>query len=144
MWAVENQQSEAAILLLREGATPSSKAEDGSTALHIAALVGDEQLVRELTQQGANIHEKTHDGVSPLHIATSRGNLRIAKILYAPHGRPGAKKRCAGLEGKADGVASQDIKILFDDGGDQDDDKGLDQRAPSLSINLQRMALKSS
>jgi len=79
--------------LLRRGASPNSRNWDGDTltALMVAAMNGDEEIVKLLLENGAKINVKAAhisgveahvlSGITALSLAASSGNLSIVKML---------------------------------------------------------------
>jgi ankyrin repeat protein len=55
------------------------------TALHIAAFLGELDIVEYLIGRGANIAAQNPTGVTPLHTAANGGHLEVVKFLVA-HG----------------------------------------------------------
>jgi ankyrin repeat protein len=53
----------------------------GTTALHYAVRLKNEELVRLLMVHGADAHEKDHKGFSPLDYANQDNNKSIIEIL---------------------------------------------------------------
>uniref|UniRef100_A0A3P9CL91 Ankyrin 1, erythrocytic b n=1 Tax=Maylandia zebra TaxID=106582 RepID=A0A3P9CL91_9CICH len=53
----------------------------GNTALHIAALAGQEKVVAELVNYGANVNAQSHKGFSPLYMAAQENHLEVVKFL---------------------------------------------------------------
>uniref|UniRef100_A0A3B4AEK7 ZU5 domain-containing protein n=1 Tax=Periophthalmus magnuspinnatus TaxID=409849 RepID=A0A3B4AEK7_9GOBI len=53
----------------------------GNTALHIAALAGQEKVVAELVHYGANVNAQSHKGFSPLYMAAQENHLEVVKFL---------------------------------------------------------------
>ncbi|KAM4689254.1 ankyrin repeat and SAM domain-containing protein 6 isoform 2-T2 [Discoglossus pictus] len=58
-----------------------STAEDGNTALQLAAGTGHEPLVRFLLRKGATVDSRNHYGWTPLMQAARSGHLNVALIL---------------------------------------------------------------
>jgi ankyrin repeat protein len=54
---------------------------EGHTALHWAAYIGHEGLVRLLVKQQAHIDQQDDQGFTPLHWAASKGNRTVARTL---------------------------------------------------------------
>lgn len=65
--------------LLAGGANLEAQDAQGNTALHWAALNGDDALVRELLKRGAHVNATNHHGATPLIYAV--GNLDSVKAL---------------------------------------------------------------
>ncbi|MGH0177252.1 UNVERIFIED_CONTAM: hypothetical protein FKN15_074851 [Acipenser sinensis] len=67
--------------LLHNGIALETTTKKGNTALHIAALAGQEQVVTELTNYGGNVNAQSQTGFTPLHIAAHYENLNVAQLL---------------------------------------------------------------
>ena len=66
---------------LTKGIDVDAKNKDGSTALHIASLLGQYEVAELLIQRGADVNIKGNDGATALHAAAFLGQYREAKIL---------------------------------------------------------------
>lgn len=66
-----------------------------STAIHKAALIGDEEIIQALLNAGADKNVLDGDGATPLHYAVKNGHLITLKILLAA----GAKTEISDHEG---------------------------------------------
>nr|XP_042118748.1 ankyrin-1 isoform X1 [Peromyscus maniculatus bairdii] len=53
----------------------------GNTALHIAALAGQDEVVRELVNYGANVNAQSQKGFTPLYMAAQENHLEVVKFL---------------------------------------------------------------
>lgn len=53
----------------------------GNTAVHLAAVSGNSDIMRELLQRGASVHERNRADNSPLFLATLSGKDDCAKLL---------------------------------------------------------------
>lgn len=86
---------DAADLLFARGADPNSASDDGTTALHVAVSVDNDELVRPLIAHGANPNPKPSAGWkgarSPLLIAVTRGNATVVRALLAAAADPRAE-----------------------------------------------------
>ncbi len=58
--------------------------DQGSTALHIAAIVGDRDSARRLLRLGADANIVDHAGRTPAAIAEARGDRALARLLRNP------------------------------------------------------------
>lgn len=67
--------------LLRQGAPPSWKDDDGNTPLHVATSRGHMQVVQQLVSAGADVNATDEDGMTPLIFAVTRGHVRMVQIL---------------------------------------------------------------
>ena len=66
---------------LAKGIDVDAKNKDGSTALHIASLLGQYEVAELLIQRGADVNIKGNDGATALHAAAFLGQYREAKLL---------------------------------------------------------------
>lgn len=57
--------------------------QDGDTALHIACLNGDTEVVATLLANGANVHLRGLNNDMPIHIATENGHVEVLELLLA-------------------------------------------------------------
>ncbi|XP_068602763.1 BRCA1-associated RING domain protein 1 [Brachionichthys hirsutus] len=55
----------------------------GETHLHVAAIKGDVETVKELLDQGADPNMKDHAGWTPLHEACNLGHLAVVEVLVS-------------------------------------------------------------
>ncbi|XP_031714195.1 BRCA1-associated RING domain protein 1 isoform X1 [Anarrhichthys ocellatus] len=55
----------------------------GETLLHLAAIKGDVEAVKELLDQGADPNLKDHAGWTPLHEACNLGHLVVVEVLVS-------------------------------------------------------------
>jgi lysophospholipase len=53
----------------------------GNNAVHLAAVTGNAEIMRELLQRGASVHERNRADNSPLFLATLSGKEDCAKLL---------------------------------------------------------------
>jgi ankyrin repeat protein len=60
-----------------------ARTEDGSTALHLAALEGQAAVVRLLLANGAQVNARGLREETPLHMATYDGHREVAEVLLA-------------------------------------------------------------
>jgi len=54
---------------------------EGKTALHVAAMKGNEELVQMLCDLGADVDLADNDGNTPLHYASAWGHITIVQLL---------------------------------------------------------------
>uniref|UniRef100_A0A4W4F8A4 ZU5 domain-containing protein n=1 Tax=Electrophorus electricus TaxID=8005 RepID=A0A4W4F8A4_ELEEL len=67
--------------LLHNGIVLETTTKKGNTALHIAALAGQEQVVTELVNYGANVNAQSQKGFTPLYMAAQENHLEVVKFL---------------------------------------------------------------
>ena len=76
---------ETAVILLAHGAHPELPLFSGLTALHLAAMKGDGEMVRILLAGGAIIDGRSRYGRTPFHWAALKGRVEVMQELLA-HG----------------------------------------------------------
>ena len=84
MFAVTNMHTDTAKALLDHGADVNLMANDGSTALILAASSGATEIVRDLLSKGADVLAKlTQTGKTALMLAKEKGYTEIVELLQA-------------------------------------------------------------
>lgn len=73
-------QTDAAKLLLEEGADVSVANSDGSTALHIASFLAHEDLVELLLEKGASVSVNNKRGETPLDVVSGDWSQQLEGI----------------------------------------------------------------
>uniref|UniRef100_A0A8C1GL45 Ankyrin 1, erythrocytic b n=1 Tax=Cyprinus carpio TaxID=7962 RepID=A0A8C1GL45_CYPCA len=66
---------------IKNGININISNQKGNTALHIAALAGQEKVVAELINYGANVNAQSQKGFSPLYMAAQENHLEVVKYL---------------------------------------------------------------
>ena len=66
---------------LNEGMGVNVRNGKGNTPLHIAALLGQTEIMKILIQKGADVNASNNDGATPLHAAALFGQAEAAEIL---------------------------------------------------------------
>jgi len=61
----------------------AKRAEDGRTALHIAAERGHRKMVTLLLNRGAYVNARDDEGDTPLHLAAAAGHDGVVRILLS-------------------------------------------------------------
>ena len=69
MWAVENQDVDAVRFLLEAGADPNETSETGLSALMIAVIKNNKELVQMLLEKQAFVNAMTKEGWTPYRLA---------------------------------------------------------------------------
>ncbi|KAG5942026.1 hypothetical protein E4U53_007298 [Claviceps sorghi] len=82
-YAIQNGQMSVVKQLLHGDGRRLLKTADyaGNTVLHLAAVSGNDAIMRELLQNGASVHERNRADNSPLFLATLSGNENCADLL---------------------------------------------------------------
>jgi ankyrin repeat protein len=70
-------------LLQADPKLAQSRTEDGSTALHLAALEGQAAVARLLLSNGAQVNARGLREETPLHMAMYDGHREVAEVLLA-------------------------------------------------------------
>ena len=71
-------------LLLQKGANPSLQSANGSTALHLAARLGNEEVSELLVNHAkVDVNSKDATHMTSLHLACISGNVAISRKLLA-------------------------------------------------------------
>jgi ankyrin repeat protein len=79
--AVAGKQKAVAALLLDRGASPKVLFPDGSTLLHLAAELGDAEMVELLLKHGVPVGTRIQNGRTALSIAVERADGDVAALL---------------------------------------------------------------
>lgn len=80
-WAIQWNEGDAVVLLLRCKADPNILDECGFGPLQQAAADGLSWRLRDLVEAGAMVDQSANDGSTPLHSAASYGHARCVSIL---------------------------------------------------------------
>ena len=82
MWSSASGAIDLTLYLLDSGARVEIRADDGATALFLAAANGSTEVVRMLLARGAN-PALARDGLTPRQTAVARGHTETAAALEA-------------------------------------------------------------
>lgn len=69
--------------LLKRGASVDNATKKGNTALHIASLAGQEEVVKLLLEHNALVNAQSQNGFSPLYMAAQENHDSVVKLLLA-------------------------------------------------------------
>ena len=69
--------------LLSRGAIVDAATKKGNTALHIASLAGQEEVVKLLIQHNASVNVQSQNGFTPLYMAAQENHDSVVKLLLA-------------------------------------------------------------
>lgn len=67
--------------LLKAGANPNAETHDGRSALMFAATIGDENLLRSLTQRHANVCHRDSSGLDAITVARQHGATALVSAM---------------------------------------------------------------
>ncbi len=81
--AAKEGNNEKVIELLKSGADPKAKDNNGDTALHWAAECGHAAVVKSLLEAGADLEASSHYGNTALILAAFEGHAAVVKLLLA-------------------------------------------------------------
>ncbi|CAF0977665.1 unnamed protein product, partial [Didymodactylos carnosus] len=113
----------------------------GNTALHIASLAGQEEVVKLLVKHHANINCQSQNGFSPLYMAAQENHLEVVKFLLVN----GANQSLATEDGFTPLAVSLQqghekvVAILL-----ENDSKGSKVRLPALHIAAKKNDTKAA
>lgn len=115
--AREKSDKVAAVLLDNPNTKVEAEDRAGETALMLASLNGDVDLVKLLIAKGAEVNKK---GWTPLHYAAANGNDDIAKLLlgYSAYVDAQSPNGTTPLMMAARGDHITTLKLLLDNGAD--------------------------
>ena len=78
--------------MLKAGADPGARMEDGDTSLHWAAENANPSVIVALIEAGADPGARAEDGITPLHLAASaNANPSVIAALIEAGADPGAR-----------------------------------------------------
>ena len=78
-------------LLQADPKLAEARTEDGSTALHLAALEGQAAVAQLLLASGAHVNARGLREETPLHMAMYDGHREVAEVLLASHAEVNAR-----------------------------------------------------
>ena len=84
-------EPESVRLLLEHGASATTTASWGITALHYALQFGSADVVKHLLDYGADVSARTDHGNTPLHAAVRTDAVDIVRLLLENHADPSAQ-----------------------------------------------------
>ena len=92
-WAVYNDDTETAALLVKRGANVNTANRYGVPPLSLACTNGNADLVKLLLDAGADANASLQGGETVLMTAARAGNLETVKALLARGANPNARER---------------------------------------------------
>jgi len=82
MFAIALGRTRTTKHLLERGAdVHAQRAHNGTTAMHIAAVFGNVEMVTVLTAAGSDVNAAVNDGVTPVCIAAQEGHAEVVRVL---------------------------------------------------------------
>ena len=69
------------MLLMRDGMPMSASDWHGWTALHLAIMSNQTEVVKSLLRKGADVNREAQCGSTPLHIAAGYNYTKVARLL---------------------------------------------------------------
>lgn len=79
--AIEDGSLKRVENLLRQGADVRAVTANGGTALHTAALLGEDAICAKLLESGAVANARNNAGNTPLHLAARKGHVKACGVL---------------------------------------------------------------
>ena len=89
--ALDIDDAEKALQLLRKGANPTVQGADGRTVLTVAAKMSDQDLLQAGLKRGLSVNSQDEYGLTPLMWAASQGSEEIVGDLLAAGADPGLR-----------------------------------------------------
>ena len=86
--AVQRQDTQAVLSLLKTRADVNAPQGDGTTALHWAAYLADAEMTTLLVRAGANVNARNSLGVTPLALAAQQGSAVVIEQLLEAGAEP--------------------------------------------------------
>ncbi|MCX5661056.1 MAG: ankyrin repeat domain-containing protein [Planctomycetota bacterium] len=131
--AVWNNRLEAADLLLAKGAKVAGKAAmlEGQGPLHIAARMGNADLVAKMLERGGQVDARTTEQVTPLAFAVLEGKADVVELLLAK----GADIKAKDREGRTPWTGALSRMLMdHNEARDNPDYKGQGKRIARLLL----------
>ncbi len=134
--AMEGAGREAVVELIRQGGDVNAAQGDGMTALHWAAVHGDEGLADLLLSAGARLEPTTRLGrYTPLHLASMEGNGGVVAVLLAAGADPAARTasgNATALHLAATAGSEEAVRALLDHGAEVDAEESIRDQTPLM------------
>lgn len=74
--------------LLKRGANVDNATKKGNTALHIASLAGQKDIIHLLLQYNASVNVQSQNGFTPLYMAAQENHDECVNYLLAKGANP--------------------------------------------------------
>lgn len=124
--SIINEHEDIVEELLKRGANPNVKNDDGHIPIMMAAYLNNPRIVKMLIEYGADVNAKTDRGLTALKAAGYHGNTQIIQILKA--GKKGVEEeelnkqaqrliQSFDIRGIRIGMTVQKVKELFPEAG---------------------------
>ena len=126
---------EAVMALLKKAADVNAAQGDGMTALHWAAMNGDNEMVQMLIVAGANVRATTRLGTyTPLYLASQHGHAPViaALITAGADVAAGTPNGTTPLMVAAASGELEAVKVLVDNGADVNGKDGVRLQTPLM------------
>ncbi len=134
--AMEGASREAVVELIRQGGDVNAAQGDGMTALHWAAVNGDEGLADLLLSAGARLEPTTRLGrYTPLHLASMEGNGGVVVLLLEAGADPSARTasgNATALHLAATAGSTEAVRALLDHGAEVDAEESVRGQTPLM------------
>ena len=72
---------DVSLLLLKRGADPGARDNDGQTALHVASREGNLRVAQQLLKFNADVNSHDNQGRTPFQVAVEGGHDKVQKLL---------------------------------------------------------------
>ncbi len=139
----DTSREEVVELLLGAGLDPSEAAEEGWTALYMAAELGSPRIVRRLVAKGARVNAVLNNGSTPLALAAWSGRADNVRVLLELGANPNAtdKDGDTALMLAAEKASYAAVELLLKSGAKAQDRNKKGQSARDVAARLRHTAI---